>query len=83
MEKCHFKHITERVLNWYAHHKRYLPWRQTKDPYCIWVSEVMLQQTQVNTVIPYYHQFLESFPTVNDLASASLDDVLKTWENMG
>jgi len=76
-------HIADRILIWYAHHQRDLPWRKTNDPYCIWVSEVMLQQTQVETVIPYYHRFLARFPTVQALAAASLDEVLKAWENMG
>lgn len=64
-------------------HRRDLPWRKTRDPYFIWVSEVMLQQTQVETVIPYYHRFLTRFPTVETLARASLQDVLKIWENLG
>ncbi|MGD9023031.1 MAG: A/G-specific adenine glycosylase, partial [Deltaproteobacteria bacterium] len=75
--------ITEQLLSWYARHQRDLPWRQTRDPYCIWVSEIMLQQTQVETVIPYYYRFLSRFPTVQLLAAASLDEVLKVWENMG
>ena len=68
---------------WYAKNQRHLPWRQSRNPYHIWVSEVMLQQTQVDTVIPYYHRFLSRFPTLESLASASLQDVLKVWENMG
>jgi A/G-specific adenine glycosylase len=75
--------IAERILDWYARHQRNLPWRQTRDPYYIWISEIMLQQTQVETVIPYYHGFLSQFPTVNALAQASLQDVLKAWENLG
>jgi A/G-specific adenine glycosylase len=75
--------IADRILNWYAHHHRDLPWRHTRNPYFIWVSEIMLQQTQVNTVIPYYHRFLSHFPTVEALANASLQEVLKVWENMG
>jgi A/G-specific adenine glycosylase len=75
--------IAERILAWYARHQRNLPWRKTRDPYHIWVSEVMLQQTQVETVIPYYQRFLSCFPTVQALASASLPKVLKVWENMG
>jgi A/G-specific adenine glycosylase len=71
------------LLAWYDEHRRDLPWRGERDPYRIWVSEVMLQQTQVVTVIPYYHAFLERFPTLADLAAASLDDVLKAWEGMG
>jgi len=71
------------ILTWYALSQRNLPWRKTRNPYYIWVSEVMLQQTQVETVIPYYKRFLSRFPTVQALASAPLDDVLKLWENMG
>lgn len=77
------RHIAENILSWYARHQRDLPWRNTRDPYYIWVSEVMLQQTQVETVIPYYHRFVSQFPTVRRLAEASLDQVLKAWENMG
>ena len=75
--------VSRQVLAWYARHERDLPWRKTRNPYHIWVSEVMLQQTRVDTVIPYYHRFLSRFPTVEALASASVDDVLKVWENMG
>jgi A/G-specific adenine glycosylase len=75
--------IADRILSWYARHKRDLPWRHTRNPYFIWVSEVMLQQTQVDTVIPYYHRFLKQFPTIEALAKASLQEVLKAWENMG
>lgn len=71
------------LLRWYRRHGRDLPWRRTRDPYAIWVSEIMLQQTQVATVIPYYRRFLKRFPTVQALAEASLDDVLKTWEGLG
>jgi A/G-specific adenine glycosylase len=75
--------LTSHLLAWYAHHRRDLPWRQTRDPYHIWVAEVMLQQTQVATVMPYYQRFLERFPTVEVLAAASLDDILKLWEGLG
>jgi A/G-specific adenine glycosylase len=75
--------ISRHILAWYKKHQRDLPWRKTRDPYCIWISEIMLQQTQVETVIPYYHRFLSHFPTVQALAAASLDSVLKAWENMG
>jgi A/G-specific adenine glycosylase len=68
---------------WYRAHRRPLPWRGAADPYAIWVSEVMLQQTRVDTVIPYYHRFLERFPTVEALAGADLADVLKAWEGLG
>lgn len=75
--------IQERLLAWYHQNKRELPWRGETSPYRIWISEVMLQQTQVTTVIPYYLHFIELFPTVEDLAAASLDDVLKAWGGMG
>ena len=75
--------MTDRILGWYARHHRDLPWRHTRNPYFIWVSEVMLQQTQVDTVIPYYHRFISQFPTIEALAAASLQDVLMVWENMG
>ena len=73
----------EGLLAWYRTHCRSLPWRETRDPYRIWLSEVMLQQTQVATVIPYYERFLSRFPTVSDLALASEEAVLKVWENLG
>ena len=63
------KFPTRGLGNWYAKNKRDLPWRKTKDPYKIWLSEVMLQQTQVKTVIPYYHRWLEKLPTIQDLAA--------------
>jgi len=72
--------LSRRLLGWYKHNQRSLPWRKTGDPYRIWISEIMLQQTQVDTVIPYYHRFLKTFPTVTALARAPLQDVLKTWE---
>lgn len=71
------------LLSWYRASKRDLPWRRSRDPYHIWVSEVMLQQTRVETVIPYYHRFLEKFPTVQALAEAPEAEVLKTWEGLG
>jgi A/G-specific adenine glycosylase len=71
------------LLRWYQLHARDLPWRQTKDPYAVWVSEVMLQQTQVKTVIPYWQRWMEALPTVQHLADASEDEVLKLWEGLG
>lgn len=75
--------VRRSLLTWYRRAKRDLPWRRTRDPYRIWVSEIMLQQTRVETVIPYYERFLRHFPTVRRLASASLGDVLKRWEGLG
>ncbi|MTV83103.1 A/G-specific adenine glycosylase [Secundilactobacillus folii] len=71
------------LLNWYDAHGRHLPWREDHDPYHVWVSEIMLQQTQVNTVIPYYERFMTRFPTVGDLAKASEADLMKAWEGLG
>jgi A/G-specific adenine glycosylase len=72
-----------RLLAWYKKNQRPLPWRRTRDPYRIWVSEVMLQQTQVNTALPYYRKFLKQFPTLRRLATADLEEVLKRWEGLG
>jgi len=77
------KEIQAKLLQWYKKNRRDLPWRRTKDPYAIWVSEIMLQQTQVSTVIPYYIRFLKTFPTVRHLAKADLAKVLKVWEGLG
>lgn len=71
------------LVDWFKREKRDLPWRQTTDPYKIWVSEVMLQQTRVDTVIPYYKRFLEKFPTPEVFAYAPQEDILKTWEGLG
>jgi len=71
------------LLAWFRRHARDLPWRRTKDPYCVWLSEIMLQQTRVETVIPYYERFTAAFPTVHDLAAATGDEVLKLWEGLG
>ena len=76
--------FSTRLLAWYGQNKRDLPWRRDAyDPYRVWISETLLQQTQVATVIPYYERFLARFPTVQSLASAPIDDVLKTWEGAG
>ncbi|MCM3711348.1 A/G-specific adenine glycosylase [Sporosarcina luteola] len=71
------------LITWYLEEKRDLPWRRTSNPYHIWVSEVMLQQTRVETVIPYYERFIGKFPTLADLAAAKEEDVLKMWEGLG
>jgi A/G-specific adenine glycosylase len=75
--------LRARLLAWYDAHKRDLPWRRTRDPYAIWVSEIMLQQTRVETVIPYYQRFLARFPSAQSLADAPLDDVLAHWSGLG
>ena len=71
------------LLAWYDQHAATLPWRENQDAYRVWLSEIMLQQTQVETVIPYFARFLAAFPTVHTLALARLDDVLKLWEGLG
>ncbi len=90
--RVHAPHATPRagappgrqaLLTWYRRHARDLPWRRTRDPYRVWVSEVMLQQTQVQTVQPYYEAFLRRFPSLAALASAPLAAVLKAWEGLG
>ena len=73
----------EKLLAWYDANKRDLPWRRTQDPYKIWISEIMLQQTRVDTVIPYYERFLDWFPTVAELALAPEEKLLKAWEGLG
>jgi A/G-specific adenine glycosylase len=75
--------ISERLLSWFAHNARQLPWRGQNDPYAIWVSEIMLQQTRVETVIPYYKRWMELFPTLGSLADASQQEALAAWEGLG
>lgn len=75
--------FSTRLLNWYANHKRTLPWRDHPDPYAVWVSEIMLQQTRVETVIPYFERWMKLFPTVKKLAQADEQDVLNAWEGLG
>jgi A/G-specific adenine glycosylase len=75
--------VAPRVLAWYARNRRRLPWRSSRDPYRIWVSEIMLQQTQVDTVIPYYRRWLARFPSLRALARAPEQDVLSAWEGLG
>ena len=77
------KLLGKALLFWFGERKRDLPWRKTRDPYAIWVSEIMLQQTQVATVIPYFEKFLKSFPTVGALAVADEQEVLKLWQGLG
>ncbi len=73
----------DRLLAWFDEQARDLPWRRNTDPYPVWLSEVMLQQTRVETVIPYFHHFLERYPTVEDLAEAEIDQVLALWSGLG
>lgn len=77
------RRFQQRLLQWYRKHGRDLPWRKTSDPYHILVSEMMLQQTQVDRVIPKYHEFLERYPSLEDLAEAPVSDVKKIWYPLG
>lgn len=72
-----------KLINWYSVHKRNLPWRETKNPYYIWLSEIILQQTQVKQGLPYYEAFVAQYPTIFDLAEASETSVLKLWQGLG
>lgn len=78
-----FKKIVEPLLKWYEAERRILPWREDPQPYHVWVSEIMLQQTRVEAVIEYYHRFLARFPDVSSLAAADLDEVLSYWQGLG
>ncbi|SHG52765.1 A/G-specific adenine glycosylase [Ornithinibacillus halophilus] len=83
LQSFNISRFQEDILDWYEKNKRDLPWRQDQDPYKVWVSEIMLQQTKVDTVIPYFYKFMDKYPTVYDLAEADEQDVLKTWEGLG
>ena len=76
-------HLSKRILNWYAHHGRELPWRDHPDPYTVWVSEIMLQQTRVETVLPYLKRWMNRLPSIRDLAAATEQEVLTLWEGLG
>jgi A/G-specific adenine glycosylase len=77
------RRLRQRLLAWYAEHARDLPWRQSRDPYCVWISEIMLQQTQVATVRAYFERFVATFPEVERLAAADEQQVLRLWEGLG
>ena len=77
------KNFTQTILNWYDQGHRDLPWRHTRDPYRIWISEIMLQQTRAETVVSYYERFLARYPTVQALAAAPQEELLKSWEGLG
>ena len=77
------KRLVHGLLRWYRRHHRDLPWRNTRDPYRIWLSEIMLQQTRVTTVIPYYERFLDRFPTIDSLAEAPEQQLLECWSGLG
>ena len=76
-------YFRKKLIKWYLQNKRDLPWRSTKDPYFIWLSEIMLQQTRVAQGLPYYFKFTKAFPTIHDLANASEDKILKLWQGLG
>ncbi len=82
-KKKNYKRLPEKLLSWYKKNARDLPWRQNQDPYRVWLSEIMLQQTRVDTVVDYYNRFLDAFPTIHALASADEERVLKLWEGLG
>ena len=75
--------FAKRLTEWYETNKRKLPWRETNDPYAIWLSEIILQQTRVNQGLPYYQRFIKTWPTVDKLAAASKDEVFKLWQGLG
>jgi len=75
--------FSERILTWYAQHKRALPWRETKNPYVIWLSEIILQQTRVEQGMPYFFKFLENYPNVTKFAEAVEPEILRLWQGLG
>lgn len=77
------RYFSKKVVAWYEENKRILPWRNTKDPYKVWLSEIILQQTRVSQGLPYYKSFVREFPTVHDLASAPVQKVLRLWQGLG
>lgn len=83
MSAWHKKELSKRIIHWYEGRKRDLPWRNTIDPYKIWLSEIILQQTRVNQGLPYYLRFIEKYPTIQALANASEQEVLRLWQGLG
>ena len=83
MTRAPARSLAAKLLDWYGAHHRDLPWRRTRDPYRIWVSEIMLQQTRAEAAIPYYQRFLDRFPSVAALAAASAEEVLASWSGLG
>ena len=75
--------LSKKLIKWYSTNKRDLPWRKTKDPYFVWVSEIILQQTRIETGIRYYLNFTKKYPNVKSLARSSKQQLLKTWEGLG
>ena len=83
LDVSRFASFRRQLIRWYERNARDLPWRRTTDPYRVWISEIMLQQTTVVAVVPYFERFLDRFPTVRDLAAADENDVLRLWEGLG
>lgn len=83
MSTAEHAHFSRTLLQWYGRHKRSLPWRDTTNPYFIWLSEIILQQTRVAQGLPYYERFVAAYPTVHDLAAAPQDEVLRLWQGLG
>lgn len=83
LKNFNIEEFQKSLIEWFQEEKRNLPWRADKDPYKIWVSEVMLQQTRVDTVIPYFYRFIEKYPNIEALANADEQELLKTWEGLG
>ena len=77
-----YKSISKNIVEWYDDNKTQMPWRDIDDPYKIWLSEIMLQQTQVTTVKEYYNRWIKRFPTIQDVADSSIDEILKYWEGL-
>lgn len=83
IKKININAFQNDLISWFKAEQRDLPWRKDRDPYKVWVSEIMLQQTRVDTVIPYFNRFIDWFPTIDDLAEAEEDKILKAWEGLG
>ena len=83
LDSGRIEELRHALLSWYLDHRRDMPWRRTRDPYAVWISEIMLQQTRVDQARPYYDRFMNRFPTVGDLGKAKLEEVLKAWEGLG
>ncbi|MEG0803731.1 MAG: sugar fermentation stimulation protein SfsA, partial [Pygmaiobacter sp.] len=83
LDQPHLSQIAEPLLAWYRTHARSLPWRSNPEPYFVWLSEIMLQQTRIDAAIGYYHRFLAALPTIADLAAADEETLLKLWEGLG
>ena len=83
MKEENLQQMIQPLLEWYNTHKRNLPWRKNKNPYEIWISEIMLQQTRIETVKSYYARFMQELPTIHDLANIEEEKLLKLWEGLG